>query len=79
MKVRVFLLLAAIAGALATWLPWQHLGKDELTGWNVGGTLSFVAFVLAGLCTGFRPTWPLKPRRPGEINPADLPKARIVS
>ena len=55
--MRVFVLLAALGGAAATFLPWQIIGRTVHDGWHSTGTISFVAFVIALACAAYKPMW----------------------
>lgn len=57
MKLRVFVLIAALGGAAATWLPWKIIDSQIRDGWHASGTLSFGAFLLAAACGAYRPVW----------------------
>lgn len=59
MKARVFVLLAAIAGAASLWLPWQVWDSETAYGgWTMqGAAVSFGAFAIAAACGAYRPLW----------------------
>lgn len=57
MKLRVFVLIAALGGAAATWLPWKIIDPQIHDGWHASGTLSFGAFLIAAACSAYRPVW----------------------
>ncbi len=57
MGIRLFVLAAAIGGAAATFLPWEHYGANAISGWNAHGTFSFVAFCVALLAAATKPHW----------------------
>lgn len=58
---RAFVLVLAIGGAAATFLPWQIWGDTVYDGWHVPrGGVSFGAFVAAALCGAYRPLWYVK-------------------
>ena len=57
MALRVFVLIAAVGGALSTWLPWRIMDHTVRDGWQAGGVVSFGAFCIAVLCGAYRPVW----------------------
>ena len=57
MTARVFVLIASIGGAAATFLPWQIDDRVIYDGWHASGTASFGAFLAAALCGAYRPVW----------------------
>ncbi len=57
MKLRLFVLVAALGGAASTWLPWRILDQTIRDGWQAGGALSFGAFCIAVVCGAYRPVW----------------------
>ncbi len=57
MGMRVVVLLAALGGAAATFLPWQIIGGTVRDGWSSTGTISFVAFAIALACAAYKPMW----------------------
>ncbi len=57
MKVRYVILAAAIAGAAATFLPWDAFDRYSIDGRSSRGWVSFGAFLVAGACALYRPSW----------------------
>ncbi len=60
MTVRVFVLIAAIGGALATFLPWQIADRVVYDGWHASGAVSFGACLVAAACGSYKPVWFVK-------------------